>query len=560
MHPGAPSAKILTGGRMRTRILVLCVISLLAACDRGSANRDMTFAQSRALLSTGERITLRWYNLHGKLPGDERLGPITERLSELLNVDFVLEGSGAESRNAYDQLLSMLASGDIPDVFPVSSFGIWGSSPDAPRKYCARLEQRDIQHYMPEYFADVLRITDTSVPMAQEAWDLFRFEGELLALPQISTASRHPAGVLWRKDVLDELGFAPPDTVEEWEAVFGAYKGLRPDKQPYALISYGTLCPILFDATGLNLLGWAEEDGRVAPGWMRDEIAGVLATIADWRSRDFLREIRAFVPDTHPLFTNGVTIVTERVGYWGGSWVCHEPYHPGSIQERCSAKDSDARFIMGPYPRYEGVARPATQIQSSLLGNGWGFGRHLEDDRSTLRRAMAVVNSLAYDQEVFLTTHYGIERRDWLYERIDGTLFPESELDTAERQRMVNLGGYLTPVYSSLAEELLVHPRVRESRDELVRDPGALYSPERLARYMDLFQPLVQDAQEIQLAQRYYRDLLYRFYTSVVNHSVRLGESPEVLLDEYRVYWEENHGPELEAIVTRWYRELNRGD
>jgi putative aldouronate transport system substrate-binding protein len=95
----------------------------------------------------------------------------------------------------------------------------------------------------------------------------------------------------WRQDILTELGFSePPDSIEEIDEVFAAYKNLYPNGIAWALDKeLITGVNAVFLAYGTQSQSWRKtSDGKLAYGSVLPQAKDALAKLAEWYGKGYL--------------------------------------------------------------------------------------------------------------------------------------------------------------------------------------------------------------------------------------------------------------------------------
>ena len=209
------------------------------------------------------------------------------------------EGTFAEQKNI------MIAAGDIPDMFPVSHT-------EMP-KWAESGLLRPLDDLVAEHYPNQGEFFD------QQTWELafedFAFyNGQQYRLLVPQNSHRTHQVLLLRKDWLDNLGMAVPDTMDELMAVMKAFTFDDPDgngeHDTIGFTGYrdlGRMNPFL-NPFGVEddrgNLHWSTVDGQVMPDFVRPEMKQALA---------YVREMFASgVYDKESLVTNSRPAVEEK--------------------------------------------------------------------------------------------------------------------------------------------------------------------------------------------------------------------------------------------------------
>ena len=488
---------------------------------------------------------------------------ITATLDHQFNVVFELLGTAVD-RGAPRALSDLIRNGETPDIFTFrkryeqygpTSWRRYTATSWNPPEVSAEITPEEIATFMPEVYMDIARAAAASGLRLDQVWKRYSDEGKLYVVPVLYSPvdlehllefPLHPTAILWRKDILDELGLSVPRTVRQWEEAFSRFKARYPEKHPWSRTGDRPI----FEATGWSILGWYMRDGQLRPGYLQPEMRTAIYTLRQWY------EYRYWDPDSRRgqgSFIVGDSMVIDGVDYRDGSWICEKPYWPGSIQDQCSIINPTAEFVISPRPAFSDDRKASTTVAEPFGLQGIAFGKHLEHDRAKLHRIMRILDSITHEEDMFLLANYGIEGEHWKWDEINGQRFPRRlpEAQTIKEQNDLNLGEHWMLAYSPLAEAYLLDPRIRESRDDLIRGSEAIYSPQQLTwEYSGVRALLSPD-----IAEKW-RPMVSDFFFTYVYRPIFNRENPvDEVFFEFSAYWEEAYAS-LAEQVTAWYEEV----
>lgn len=116
-------------------------------------------------------------------------------------------------------------------------------------------------------------------------------EGKFYAIPLVADPLRsglYEKGFI-RKDILDEMGYDVPTSIEELDEIFDAYKDMYPDNA--ALVAegwmFGTLSSI-YSAFGGSPNHWVDRDGELVYGGIVPEMKTALAKLSEWYKKGYI--------------------------------------------------------------------------------------------------------------------------------------------------------------------------------------------------------------------------------------------------------------------------------
>ncbi len=445
----------------------------------GSAALALAAGQGEG--AAGAPLEIRWFGLR-QVP-EERTEVFT-MVEEWIQRDFgravtiLPEGVDADSE-VTEKINLLLASGDMPDVFPV-----WWNE-EVMKQGTARFELSDVQEHMPGVYqalVDVMKVVGLN---EEGTWERFRRNGKLVQIPNVWFGGQFPHGIAWRMDVLEDLGFDDvPGTYEDIGDVFAAYKAMYPDQSPYACPAKGLTwqCfPMIFDGTGWAQWRWNVRDGRLVRGFNQPEMMLGYEVARDWYDKGYIDpEFPTYDSGTNVnLFRNGQTIVKEWIGY--GSWD-DSLDRPGTEGNWIRKVVPEAKIKMGPFPRFFDDVRPARYVWNPFHGGSYGFGRHLEDRPDDLHLIMQIMDKLNTDEDYNVLTNLGIEGTHW---EVNEFGFPErkEEFIGTDASKQIGAGYFWGALYSYTPFRAnWQHPGVVKALDDFHKNPDGIYSDANIRR------------------------------------------------------------------------------
>ncbi|NMB95857.1 MAG: hypothetical protein GYA02_04485 [Clostridiaceae bacterium] len=546
------SKKIVFSRVLTTVLSVLLLFTFLVGCTASTQKpqeketeeeKTVSDDKTEQVVQKEERIKVKFF---GERYIPEQKTEIIRMLEDRLNVEFVL--MGAYDTEINEKLNVLLLSNDMPDVLYV------GNNSEVREKGLARFTEAELKEYMPNYYKTITEVAQKNG--GRNISDILkRFEaedGKLSAFPHVWSGGPYPQGIIWRKDILDQLGKEVPKTIEEWEDVFAAYKKANPDKYPWAgcgKLLWQSFTPIL-DAVGMQFWHYNVRDGKIVQGYAQPEFKQALATLQKWYKEGYIHpEWPAWdQPTKYNYFYNGNSIVTEWISF--SHWDLDEPYLEDTHIDKLTKLNPDAKLVLGPYPRYDENKKPALYVWDPFTGNFSGFGKHLQNDTDKLHRVMKMLDTISYDEETLLLAYFGIEGTHWewdketkLPKRLPGAI-------TQEEHNQLGIGYYWTSIcYSSLVDKYNAHPRKEAARQKYSLEPGAIYSDDVVYRNINPVFGTIRDADGENIWKQY-PDLnkAGEYFTKII-----CDELPVDAWDEWVEYWNNNGGREIEAAATEQY-------
>ena len=278
-------------------LIVVCFLPLFGGGGRqqqGNAAVQASYPTGRISYPMQTDVTLTWwtgiasdlsqnYTSYNDVPSfigwQERTG---------IKISFLHPPTGGGD----EQLNLIIASGDLPDIFNYNFI----SYPGGPEKAISDgviLRLNDlINNYAPNL---------KNVYSANPQYDRMvkTDTGSYYSFPFIRNDPRNSLyqGLQIRKDWLDELGLAPPETYDEWHNVLTIFKTKKNSPAPLA-IPYGNTS--FMYGYGIDSGFYLGNDGRVLWGRVQPAYKDYLAMMAQWYKEGLLD------PDTATLTTQQI--------------------------------------------------------------------------------------------------------------------------------------------------------------------------------------------------------------------------------------------------------------
>ncbi|RXZ83021.1 extracellular solute-binding protein [Paenibacillaceae bacterium] len=242
---------------------LVLLAGLLAACGGNNAkggnnapNSGDTPGKSGTAEQT-EPVELSLFINHAWYPVNSWTGPVAEEITKKTGVKLKVT-IATDSK----QLPLAIASGDLPDLIFTSDELDRLSNPDISYAWDELIEQ-----YTPNFTIDPTRIAISTVDdghfytirnsfATQAEWDANQF----------ALGSDGNPGVAVRKDIMEELGNPPINTLDDFVSVLESVKSKYPDLIPLVMDVNWTEAyfQTQFGVTAANM--WDEQDGQVQLG------------------------------------------------------------------------------------------------------------------------------------------------------------------------------------------------------------------------------------------------------------------------------------------------------
>lgn len=190
-----------------------------------------------------------------------------------IELEFIHPTVGSE----IEEFSILVASGEYPDIIEYT-WTIYSGGPQAAINDGVILNLTDVMAENAPNFTKLMQEhpdVDKMVRSANGDYYCFPFLRGL----ESPNPTQFSAGMVLRKDVLDELGLEMPETIDEWDTVLRAYKGYGFE------VPFATRKEWMKDVWSPGFDNWGDfyiEDGVVKNGLIEDSRKAFVAKMRDW--------------------------------------------------------------------------------------------------------------------------------------------------------------------------------------------------------------------------------------------------------------------------------------
>jgi len=518
---------------------VLCALVLVAGFAVAEGKSEGSAA--------AQPLNIRLFSVRG-FPGEDTVipGMIEDLISDKVGypVTFELLGGGDDS-TLNPEVDMLLAANELPDVF--QRFNI---QPDFLEQAASKFSIQEYREYMPRQVKRLVEIMNQLGKDEAQTWSIYQdpADGMMWGAARIWEWGWIPSGQMWRKDILDELGYDIPTTLGEAEEVFEAYKAVYPDK--YALTGRGQTnwqCfDLVFNAYNFTFLsGTVVRDNTVKQVFTTREFRQSLDWLRRWYEReywdpDFINQGLEWITN----FAEGNYVVTQWIKDWNFPTGEDTSYLNNLRDNVPGAMAVAARHLAA-----DENTKPGQGVWDPFLTQLTVFGKQLEGDRDKLHKVMTVMDLLAMDREVNYLAVNGIEGEHYIIpegEQVPKAIPPVAGMPAAEVTAKYGFGSYWAmPVSSS--RPLL--SSTQEMYEEFVFNDDAIYNMNSI-NYLwaggVANGPVTDESGEpVQVStQTSWFDLVVAIMT---------GAEPIEYYDEWLDYYYDSGGRKWEEHATRLY-------
>lgn len=375
----------------KTMLSVMLMIAALGGAF-AAGEAETTQAETPRVLSIYRSLNA---GIAGVIPSFEE-SPLYQEYEERVNIEVEwIHPPVGQEEEAFNL---MIASGDLPDMIYQSG---WFSYPGGPNKAISDGVIIPLNDVIEDH-APNLSKTYQENPV----WELNAKtdEGTHFMFPFIREAEE--LMVYWgpqaRRDWLEQVGLEPPETLDEWEEVFLAFREAGLSEHPLSFSGFRVAWLAGFNHLGSVLLqpfdvtwNFFVENGTVKFGPYEDGFADHLRLMRDWWDKGYI-EPEALTNDRAAY---DAKVLNGDIGVWFG-------YTGGGIGKYLDATDNpDFDIVALQYPVVnEGETPFFGQYDHPVNGFGLAVTPQAEDVALAAEFA-----DYAYSDEGHLLNNFGIE-------------------------------------------------------------------------------------------------------------------------------------------------------
>ncbi|WP_029192513.1 extracellular solute-binding protein [Paenibacillus harenae] len=379
--------------------LALSVSLVTAGCSGAGNTRayDSNLSNGAESSSQDAPIEITWANNFNTPEKDGNY--VQTELEKKFNVK--INNVHLERVTWKEQITVLLASGDIPDIFPIDAtetdMVLW-----ADQGIIASIDPAEIKAHMPKFTA-ALNSVDSG------AWSVGQYNGKNWGIPKVWPGGLDGFMPGYNEAWLKNIGYSePPKTLEELEDVLTKFVNDDPDKNgrkdTFGLTGRGKLTEQLFtsifSAHGISPYQFKMgAEGKIVYGGITEETRMALKLLNKWYKSGLI--------DPEFITTDNNEINNKFAGRKVGmvdnmKWV---NFH------------KDSSFVTKPGLEKGEVIQPASPFPAPD-GEPYGFaygarqapvllGKQLEEDEKKRHKMMEILEYVSTDSEGYLLTGFG---------------------------------------------------------------------------------------------------------------------------------------------------------
>ncbi|SHI02531.1 extracellular solute-binding protein [Clostridium grantii] len=386
-----------------TMMSLVMSISLFAGCSKEKNDVDTSKNNSEVKADSGTIYPLEgehkityWTQgfVHPDYPTQKETPLMQEMMKRTgVDVDFIHQTSP-------EAFSLMVASGDLPDVF---KFDLIKGFPGGPSAAIQQGVAIELNEYLEKYAPNLMKFYAENPDIEKL---VKTDDGSFYNFPFVRGSDYLTTfvGPMLRKDWLDKLGLAVPETIDEWYTVLQGFKTMGA-KSPLTSEILIVKDANPFVGAYNTSFGMHLQDGKIVYGPIQDGYKDFLKTFAKWYAEGLID------PDIATVDKNQVD--AKMTTGESGAAVGHTGSRMGAW---LSAMKDDASYdiVAAKYPVLKKGDKPQFgQSQAPYFGMGVGISSKCKDIEAAVKFL-----DYGYSEEGHMLYNFGIEGES--YEMVDG--------------------------------------------------------------------------------------------------------------------------------------------
>ena len=517
------------------KILVLLLSVVVAAG---------AFAEGQTEMAADEPLTITYMTEHCK-GWPETVTPLLEQINAQLGVNWehIPCGSGRDGIGYREKLRVLFGANQLPDVYET----YWEEQ--IIQQGNSDLSVEEVQEHMPMYYKAISNFAEERGIDLPFTLDRYKRDGILKHYPMVWSSANWAYGYLWRKDYLDELGMDVPVTMEDWEAVFAAYKAAHPDRYSYGTryreTEYYRAFTAVTNAYGLALSRFIKRGDKLVYSRSQPEMIDVLTILQRWYANGYLDPEFVTKNGESEPFDQGVAIMR---GFAHPNWPLDHPNFMKTTKEA----NPGAEFVLTGPPKVDGHF-PVARAWHPMHGNGHGIARRNNDDRDRVHAIMEAADALLETDNAFLIG-WGVEGTHWTLGDDGKPQWTEAFAEGESRQGLgLGVLGRSTPIAFGFSQWFGAgdaswgsDPTILEYVQEVRFNPDGVLGPNNLCVNVTSFVGAIdENGDDLRAASQ---ELLHE--SVAVFGAIITGQQPVSAYQDWIDRYNAGPGPAIEAAAT----------
>ncbi len=457
------------------------------------------------------------------------------------NVKFTMIEMGThDGTEYYNNLRTRIAAGDAPaDIMQFDR--VITEAVDAG--WYAPITLEMIQENMPQYLEAALNIYPNMPAYFKDLRD-----GTMYGIASWNMFGPCRHTMVYRKDWLDKLGMAIPETIDAFEAYLRACRTTdfngngEFDEYGYTSGTNSPFCGFneVFGAFGVMPMCWYNFDGKILRPEVTEGAKKALEVLARWYAEDLIPKGVNTTELRRDGFNQGIR----------GSYGQGDGYAPALVKGGQNYEEfytAQPEGVMQPAPAFKGPDGHFGTQEWGPRKYFIGFGSHLNKDPEKLNMIMKMLETIATNEELFVAAMLGEKGVHWDFTNEGATSGATKFLPpyTDFNKRLDEVG------VREMSESPFCPVWVPQVYQKYL-DPLAIEYASQNPGYFDMIGNGVTFASQIE----YGADL--DNYTKEAFMDIITGRKPVDFFDEYVTTWYENGGQamtdEAQSMFDKYFK------
>ncbi|ACM61447.1 putative aldouronate transport system substrate-binding protein [Caldicellulosiruptor bescii] len=332
--------------------------------------------------------------------------PCYQLMEKSTGVKFVFKHPPLATSAAQDQFNLMIASRQLTDII---EWG-WDGYPGGPEKAIIDKVIVPLNDYIPKYAPNLKRLLDKNPQIKRMVSSI---SGKIYGFPALKeTPIDAYYGPQVRRDWLEKLKIAPPETVDEWYKMLKAFKTRDPngngkaDERPFSMLRGAANPRAVFDYCSFLVGAWGiktdffQVNGRVKYGAIEPQFKEFMNTLAKWWKDGLI--------DPDILTMNQQTIQANVLSDKIGAYLGIISGHMGAFLAAKKGTDFDLIGVKYPVLKKGEIAR--------IGQNEYPFTGRAAAITTSCKNIEAACRALdwAYSKDGYMAFNFGVKGKSYM--------------------------------------------------------------------------------------------------------------------------------------------------
>lgn len=444
-------------------LTIIMASSILTGCGSLDGSGSSSSGGNHTQNEEEGRMTLElWTSNREAL--DHQDAWYVQKIEEEFQVDIELKYRNEGSTDYTEWLTLAMAGDDAPDWFRDQAVGQAMLRDFVEQGLVAELDVDMVKENMPNYMAWTKKYSDI---FGDDPFSLYAVEGKVYAIPDAMVDMTRFCLMGYRKDWLENLGLAVPETQEEFTEVMRAFTFDDPDgngvDDTYGYIGITgdadwAFSPI-FAAYGTYPGIWyAKEDGTVTRGEIEPETKEALKYIKE------LYDMGVIDPEWMTIDFEGAKnkVVSSVAGCSWQNWM--SILTPDGWWSTVKESQPQAEFAVATGFAGENGDMGIMQF-NPLSGVGLVFSKHMEEEPEKLAKYLQVFDAIAGDPAWHEAEIWGLEGETFIIDENGDRQYTDAYREEGSRVKFGISSAYRFPSLEQFQYDPEIHDAINYPKE-----------------------------------------------------------------------------------------------